>query len=178
METVSSVTAQSVISLLLVSEQQANSKSTLNHSTIQTPRWAVLLWTIGYNGLWLKWGKWVVSVTPLIAYTKFVVGCKQPSEYALCVCSCQRTVKRLEFLVLGWPLELFSFHLCLTHAGNPRFLKAPEVSLFAKPLSVPISTWTLDSRAVQTCFSFLLLCTIGLVWFHTMKFNVISGHAM
>ena len=42
-----------------------------------------------------------LSVTPLIAYTKFVVGCKQPSEYALCVCSCQHTVKRLEFLVLG-----------------------------------------------------------------------------
>ena len=70
-----------------------------------SPRWALLLWTIGYQGLWLKWEKWVVSVTPLIAYTNFVVGCKESSEYVLCVCNCQPTVKRLESLVLGWPLS-------------------------------------------------------------------------
>ena len=37
--------------------------------------------------------------------------------------------------------------------------------------------WTVG-HAVQTCLSLLLLCTIGLAWFHIMTFNVISGHAM
>ena len=65
---------------------------------------------------------------------------------------------------------------------------APVVSPFAKPPSIPgihfgsatnfTINLTFDSRAVQTCLSLLLLCTIVLVWFHIMKFNVISGHAM
>ena len=53
---------------------------------------------------------------------------------------------------------------------------APEVSPFAKPLSIPgvhfgsATNFTINlnfghSRAVQTCLSLLLLCTIGLAWF-------------
>ena len=63
---------------------------------------------------------------------------------------------------------------------------AGSVSPFAKPLSIPGGSATNFAinlnfghcRAVQTCLSLLLLCTIGLAWFHIMKFNVISGHAM
>ena len=63
---------------------------------------------------------------------------------------------------------------------------APEAYPFAKPLSIAgihfgnatNCTTNLNIGQLGSSLIIAVICTIGFAWFHIMKFNAISGHAM